>query len=56
MNVLSTTDLVRLTKFKWRYEAVETRKFNDAEATLLIYLKWLKARGRIGGHDDGAGS
>ena len=53
MNVLDTTDMVRLTRWKWRYE-LETRGFSGAEARLLIYLKWLKARGRIGGHDDGA--
>jgi hypothetical protein len=54
MDVLNPTDMVRLTRFKWRYEAVEARGFSDAEATLLMYLKWLKARGRIGGKDDGA--
>jgi hypothetical protein len=41
---LSADELSRLTLFKWRY-SLEALGFSDQQASKLLFLKWLRARG-----------
>jgi hypothetical protein len=46
--VLSRQDVDRLTNYKWRY-SLESHGFSTAQATRLLFMKWLYARGTVGG-------
>lgn len=45
---LEPRDVERLTNFKVRY-ALESRGFTAAQAQRLLFYKWLRARGGLGG-------
>lgn len=46
--LLTRRDVDRLTAYKWRY-ALESHGFTAAQASRLLYVKWLYMRGTIGG-------
>lgn len=46
--LLTRQDVDRLTAYKWRY-TLESHGFSASQATRLLYIKWLYARGTIGG-------
>lgn len=46
--ILSEQDLANLTYYKWRY-SLETHGFTSHQARTLIFLRWMRANGRLGG-------
>jgi hypothetical protein len=45
---LTRQDVDRLTAYKWRY-SLESHGFSASQATRLLFIKWLYARGTVGG-------
>ena len=46
--LLTRHDVDRLTAYKWRY-SLESHGFSTSQATRLLFMKWLYARGKVGG-------
>jgi hypothetical protein len=46
--LLTRQDVDRLTAYKWRY-SLESHGFSAGQATRLLFIKWLYARGAVGG-------
>jgi hypothetical protein len=46
--LLTRQDVDRLTAYKWRY-SLESHGFSTSQATRLLFIKWLYARGTVGG-------
>ena len=46
--LLSRHDVDRLTAYKWRY-SLESHGFSTSQATRLLFMKWLYARGTVRG-------